>query len=220
MVIHTSKISKISYPESSYFYGMQTDKKILVLFFLPRFEDSLANSTLLRAISALPHVTVKDMYELYPDFHVDVKTEQADLEQHDIVLWMHPFYWYSCPPLMKQWIDLVLEIGWAYGPNGDALKDKWIANVLTSAGSWEAYQKDGRNRYTYKELLAPFDQTAHLCQMEYLPPFVVPAAPRLTQNELDVFAEKLKSILKLLQTTSVDESKIKELNVLNELISD
>ncbi|MDF7639407.1 NAD(P)H-dependent oxidoreductase [Lactobacillus sp. ESL0791] len=24
-----------------------------------------------------------------------------------------PFYWYSCPPLLKKWEDDVLEHGWA-----------------------------------------------------------------------------------------------------------
>ncbi|MDP5062318.1 MAG: NAD(P)H-dependent oxidoreductase [Maribacter sp.] len=23
-------------------------------------------------------------------------------------MWHHPRYWYSCPPLLKQWIDMVL----------------------------------------------------------------------------------------------------------------
>lgn len=27
----------------------------------------------------------------------------------------HPFYWYSTPALLKEWQDLVLEHGWAYG---------------------------------------------------------------------------------------------------------
>ena len=56
------------------------------------------------------------MYEKYPDFNIDVDYEKKLLEKNQIIIWQHPFYWYSAPPLLKQWIDLVLEFGWAYGP--------------------------------------------------------------------------------------------------------
>ena len=65
------------------------------------------------AAAANPRVTVHDLYEAYPDFDIDA--EQRLLEAHDIVIFQQPFYWYSVPPLIKQWCDLVLEHGWAYG---------------------------------------------------------------------------------------------------------
>ena len=64
-------------------------------------------------------VTFHDLYELYPDFDVQVEQEQELLISHDMIILQHPFYWYSCPPLLKQWIDLVLEHGWAYGKEGE-----------------------------------------------------------------------------------------------------
>ncbi len=60
---------------------------------------------LLQHAAALNDVTACDMYELYPDFNIDVEAEKA----HDLIISQHPRYWFSCPPLMKQWIDLVLE---------------------------------------------------------------------------------------------------------------
>ncbi len=70
-------------------------------------------------------------------------------------MWHHPIYWYSCPPLLKQWIDLVLEVGWAYGKGGEQLRGKWILNAVSSGGSREVYQEEGRNRYTLRQFLAP-----------------------------------------------------------------
>ena len=61
---------------------------------------------------------------------------------HDIVVFQHPFYWCSAPALLKEWQDLVLEYGFAYG-----------------AGRL-AYQRDGINYFTIHELLAPFHQIA------------------------------------------------------------
>ncbi|WP_209329705.1 NAD(P)H-dependent oxidoreductase [Lunatimonas salinarum] len=196
---------------------MTAPKRILLLFFHPRFEDSKANSILLQEISNLKDVTVKDLYELYPDFNIDVDLEKRDLEAHDVMVWMHPFYWYSCPPLMKQWIDLVLEIGWAYGPNGNKLKNKWVLQVITAGGDFEIYQKNGRNRFTFRELLAPFNQTVYLCQMLYLPPFIIPSASRQLESDLIAYGGKLKEILTLVKHPDVDAHKLLNIDYLNHL---
>lgn len=96
----------------------------------------------MKAASQVDEITFRDLYELYPDFNINIKAEQSMLLAHDIIIWQHPFYWYSCPPLMKKWIDLVLEYGWAYGANGDQLKGKSFLNAITSAGNFEAYKYD------------------------------------------------------------------------------
>ncbi|MFC4874411.1 NAD(P)H-dependent oxidoreductase [Negadavirga shengliensis] len=46
--------------------------------------------------------------------YIDVKAEQQDLLNADLVIMQHPFFWHAAPPLVKQWIDLVLAHGWAY----------------------------------------------------------------------------------------------------------
>ena len=131
-----------------------------------------------------PAVTFHDLYEKYPDFNIDPDYEKEFLVQHDIIIWQHPFYWYSCPPLLKQWIDIVLEHGWAYGKEGTALKGKFIFNSITSGGGREVYSKEGNNRFTINEFLVPFEQTAALCNMVYLPPFAVQGTHKLSNNEL------------------------------------
>ena len=79
---------------------------------------------LVQQIPDIPEITFHDLYEKYPDFNIDIENEKKLLADHQIIIWHHPFYWYSAPPLLKQWIDLVLEFGWAYGPGGDALEGK------------------------------------------------------------------------------------------------
>ena len=61
------------------------------------------------------------LYAAYPDFMIDVKREQQLLLDHDIIVLQHPFYWYSSPAIIKEWLDLVLENGWAYGTGGSNL---------------------------------------------------------------------------------------------------
>ncbi|MFY7653335.1 MAG: NAD(P)H-dependent oxidoreductase [Chitinophagaceae bacterium] len=190
---------------------------ILLLLFHPRFENSYANKKLLAAAQAVGGITIRDMYEIYPDYNIDVKVEQAILLQHQIIIWQHPFYWYSCPPLMKQWIDLVFEHGWAYGKTGDKLKGKYLMSAISSGGTFEIYQKQGRNRYTYKELLAPFDQTAYLCQLTYLPPFIVPGANKLTEEQVVDYATKYQEVLRFLQQADWDVAKICSVPYFNDL---
>ena len=174
-------------------------KKILVLFSHPKFEKSRANTALVSYIQDMEGVTFHDLYERYPDFHIDVDAEKELLTAHDIIIWHHPLYWYSCPPLMKQWIDMVLEFGWAYGPEGNALNGKTCLNVITTGGSKEVYCAQGSNSFTINEFLRPFEQTATLCGMQYYPPFTVMGTHQLSNEQLDTHAITYKSLLQLLQ---------------------
>lgn len=170
-------------------------RKILVLFAHPKFEQSDVNQALINQIQKLEHVHIRDLYELYPDFHIDIQAEQEVLFQHEVIIWHHPIYWYSCPPLLKQWIDLVLEFGWAYGPGGVFLKNKFVMNVVTSGGSQEVYSPEGRNRYTIEEFLRPFEATAYLCHMRYMPPFHVSGTHRISDKELKSKAEAYQELI-------------------------
>ena len=166
-----SRILPDLYPGQGYL--SKVPSRVLILFAHPALEKSRVNRHLFRAPETVPGVTLVDLYEEYPDFQVDVRREQARLLEHDIIVFQHPFYWYSSPALLKEWIDLVLEHGFAYGRGGDALRGKALFNAVTTAGPREAYRPEGYNRFTVKQLLAPFDQTAHLCGMRYLAPFVI-----------------------------------------------
>jgi glutathione-regulated potassium-efflux system ancillary protein KefG len=138
------------------------------------------NRRLLEAVRGLEGVTVNDLYEEYPTLAIDVRREQRLLVEHDAVVFQHPFYWYSVPAILKEWQDLVLEHGWAYGPGGEQLRGKVAFHAITTGGPADAYRRDGVNRFTVRELLAPCEQTARLCGMRFLAPFVVHAALRLS----------------------------------------
>jgi glutathione-regulated potassium-efflux system ancillary protein KefG len=153
---------------------MQRERaRVLVLFAHPAIERSRVQRTLAQAVRERPGVTFHDLYEAYPDFDVDAAREQALLAAHDAVVLQHPFYWYSVPPLLKQWFDLVLTHGWAYGAGGTALVGKRLLCAISAGGREAAYCAEGQNRFSVRQLLAPIEQTARLCGMEFLDPFVV-----------------------------------------------
>lgn len=174
--------------------------KILILFAHPAFERSRIHARLLQAAATVKDVTIRDLYQLYPDFDVLPQIEQAVLEQHDIILFQHPFYWYSSPALIKQWLDLVLEHGWAYGKNGTRLQGKHMMNVLSMGGNEAAYTPQGHHGHSIKEFLLPFERTAGLCNMNYLPPFLVHGSNTLNDQQLGEYAARYVQLLEQLKT--------------------
>jgi glutathione-regulated potassium-efflux system ancillary protein KefF len=163
----------------------------------PNWAESRVNRRLLEAARALPHVQVQDLYGTYPDFDIDVPAEQANAQAADLVVLLHPIQWYAMPALMKLWCDEVLGYGWAYGPGGTALsgKDLWLA--ASTGGPEPSYHPQGYNRYFFDAFLPPYEQTATLCGMRFLPPLLLHGARRASaqevQQHVDVFAQRLDS---------------------------
>lgn len=188
---------------------------VLILFAHPALEKSRVNRHLADAVRDLDGVTFHDLYEAYPDFFVDVAREQSLLTAHDVVVFHHPFYWYSAPPLLKQWQDLVLEHGWAYGSAGTALRGKRFLCVITTGGRESAYAHDGYNRFTVRELLAPLEQTAYLCGMEFLPPFIVHGTHRITPEDVDRHGRDYARVVTALRDGTADLAAARPLARLN-----
>ncbi len=178
-------------------------RRILLLFAHPVLERSRVNRRLLESVRDL--VTVNDLYEVYPTMSIDVAREQELLLAHDVVVFQHPFYWYSCPAILKEWQDLVLEHGWAYGKGGTHLRGKITLNAITTGGPEAAYHKEGYNRFTIRELLSPWDQTAHLCGMRFLAPFAVHAALKVTSDaDLGDSRGRYRRLLEALRDDRID----------------
>ena len=180
--------------------------RLLILFAHPLLEKSRVHTRLLKEAQKVPGVTLHDLYEVYPEFDINVPFEQALLQQHDIIALQHPFYWYSAPAIIKQWLDLVLQHGWAYGSGGTQLAGKKACNFISFGGPLSSYNSEGPNRYSIQQFLAPFEQTAALCHMQYLPPFVVPGSHRLTDAGIESFALQYREVLQMLTTTGATDN--------------
>lgn len=181
-------------------------QRVLVLFAHPAFHRSRVQRALLEAASTVDGVTVHDVYEAYPDFDIDVPHEQALLTAHDVIVWQHPLFWYSTPAIVKQWEDLVLEHGWAYGREGRALQGKTWLHAVSAGGGEAAYTPEGRNRHTIMQLLAPLAQTARLCGMTWLPPFVVHGTHVLDTTGVKQHAAAYADVLGALRDGRLDEA--------------
>lgn len=173
--------------------------RVLLLLAHPAYQRSRANRVLVEAVRGLEGVTFHDLYEAYPDLMVDVPREQKLLEAHEAVVVQHPFYWYSAPAIVKEWLDLVLTHGWAYGEQGTALAGKTWLSAITSGGRAESYRAGGYNRFTVEELLRPFEATVHLCGMRWRKPFVLHASHLTSQAGLDDAAARYRAEILALQ---------------------
>ena len=186
--------------------------RILVILAHPQLEQSRVAAALAEAAQAVApasapttalattatqanHITVRDLYALYPDYLVDVAAEQTALAGVDLLVWLHPVHWYGMPPLMKLWLDEVFAFGWAYGPGGRALAgaDLWL--VTSTGGPESAYHPSGHNRYFFDAFLPPYEQTAMLAGLRFLPPLVLHGAHKVADAHIAghaaMFAERL-----------------------------
>lgn len=190
--------------------------KVLINFAHPAKARSKINRALCAAVKDLEDVTFNDLYSMYPDFLIDVKREQRLCENHDVIIFQHPFYWYSTPAIMKQWLDLVLEHGWAYGSQGNALEGKLFLQAITAGGDNSTYQKDGFNAFTIGELTSPYRATAKLCKMNWLPPFTVLGIHRgLSVEKINCHAEDYRRTVIALRDATLDIEQVRQGQYIN-----
>jgi len=179
--------------------------RILILFAHPSQHRSEVNLPLVEASKTVDDVSVVDLYAEYPDYCIDIEREQQRLREHDIVVFMFPLYWYSTPSILKEWQDLVLEYGFAYGHDGRELQGKRLLCAITAGGTEHAYRTSGYNHYSIRELLRPIEQTATLCGMVYLPPYALfGSRTALEDGKVDAHVDHWRQILDCLRQDQID----------------
>ncbi len=192
-------------------------KKILIIFAHPAIQKSRMHQRLIQSIKDMKAVTLNNLYENYPDFYIDIIREQQLLIEHDIIIWQHPFYWFSSPAILKEWFDLVLQHGFAYGMKGRSLEGKQVLSVISTGGSKEVYSREGRNQFTVNEFLLPFRKTANLCHMDYLPPYVIYGSQSTTLADIENQTVKYKNLLTSLRDEKWESAQLTTVEYLNEL---
>jgi len=174
--------------------------EIVVIAAHPALEHSRVARRLIDALGPAarpltPRIDVRDLYARYPDYFIDVPAEQAALAAARLVVWLQPIHWYSMPPLLKLWLDEVFSFGWAYGPGGTALRGKDLWLVASTGGPETSYHPAGYNRFFFDAYLPPYEQTARLAGMRWLPPLVLHGAHRVEEDDLaqhaSLFAQRL-----------------------------
>ena len=189
--------------------------RILVYFAHPGRRYSRANLGMAETVRHLAGITYIDLYEHYPRHDIEIETEQDRLLEHDVIVFQFPLFWYSTPSLLKDWIDLVLEHGFAYGEGGEALKGKALLCAITTSSPEDAYSSEGFQHYPLRTFLTPLEQTARLCQMRFLPPYVLYEALKAAEDErLQVHEDGYKRLLIGLREGHYDYERAREVHIL------
>ncbi len=163
----------------------------LVVYAHPNPAHSTVTRDLLTVFTARNDVQVHSLYDLYPDFDIDVAAEQQALIEARNIVWLTPLYWYSVPALMKHWIDSVLLHGWAYGQGGQALRGKRLWWITSAGASEQEYTAQGSHTRPVTDFIAPIEGTAQYCGMQWLQPFIVHAYAHLEPAQKAALRERL-----------------------------
>lgn len=126
---------------------------------------------------------MKDLAALYPDHEFDVAL--ADLVEADCIILQFPLFWYSCPAILKKWIDDVFTPGFAYARGGDKLKGKELMLCISVGAPEDGYRATGFNNFTLGKLLRPFQQTAFYIKARLVTPFVFYQSVFATDEQLE-----------------------------------
>ncbi|WP_078410094.1 NAD(P)H-dependent oxidoreductase [Priestia abyssalis] len=159
--------------------------KTLVIVSHPNLTASRINKAWIEELQKHDNIDVHQLYKVYPDEEIDIVSEQKLLEAYDRIIFQYPLYWYSTPPLLKKWFDVVLQHGWAYGPGGDKMKGKEIGVAISTYGAAESYQRGGANRFTIEEIVRPIEALCHFISASYLSPFALSDVSNVTDEQLE-----------------------------------
>lgn len=150
---------------------MTPDLRALVIFADPSLHRSRISRQVAGAVASLPGVRVQDLYQLYPDFYIDVRRERELLKAAPVVVFLFQLGWYAMPSLLKEWFDTVFKPEWAAGQPG-RLHGKTAFVAVACNSSAADYQPGGLHGRPLADFLAPIEQTARACGMAWLPPHV------------------------------------------------
>lgn len=179
---------------------MKINPKALVLVAHPSLKQSTANRIICENLQLEEDIVVHNLYDHYPYFHIDVKREQELLRAHNLIVFQHPFFWYSMPALLKLWMDEVLTSGFAYGSNGEALRNKHFLLSITTGSDFGSYSDSGTHSHSIEQFLIPYKQISQLCQMNWCEPKILFSSRKTESSEIKTHAEQLIKLIHQIRT--------------------
>ncbi|HEQ3521876.1 TPA: NAD(P)H-dependent oxidoreductase [Citrobacter freundii] len=170
---------------------------ILMIVSHPDLNVSRVNKRLLKEVSSFPQIRVHNIYKEYPSGVIDIKAEQSLLKEYDLIIFQQPMYWYNVPYLLKKWQEDVFTRNWAYGSQKNLLGKSFLFSfTLGSAG--EEYSHSGKFEHTVDEFLQPIEGLAKFMGVNLLPYFIVNNAHKISEDELNEYAERFNKMLERL----------------------
>ena len=177
--------------------------RVLMVYAHPAPGASRVHRRLAQSAAQIDGVWVNDLYETYPDFYIDVARERRLLATAHALVLVFPTQWYGGPALLKEWIDMVLGDAWQRDrftarrtAGGPAALRCWI--VASAGGALEDFAPGRRHGRPFEDYLAPFEQMARVCEMEWLAPLVLYGAHDVDNAAVDAYVTRFTADLQSL----------------------
>ena len=175
--------------------------KTLIILAHPDIKNSRVNKALSEGAALNPSIKIHDLYGNYSGFELDVKKEQELLKEYPSIVFQFPIFWYSCPPLLKKYLDDVFAYGFAYGGTGTALQDKNFGLAVSFGDHKQAFEKNSRVGFSVDSLLKPFQASFRFVGGTYIGHFAsfraIPVEDGgLSDEELKKRVAKYKNFLR------------------------
>ncbi len=147
---------------------------ISLLYAHPYAHHARLEQMMLNAVQHWPGLELRELYQLYPDFYIDVALEQKMLQHSNAIILHYPMQWGLPPALLVQYLHKVFHYGWAYGKNDQggavlALEGKKIWLVTHAVASHR--ELDPCYQQT---MFTPLRQLALSCGMQWQQPLMLP----------------------------------------------
>ncbi len=171
-------------------------KKTLVIFAHPYLEYSSLNTELIKVYDKFEHITFKDLYEEYPDFHIATFRERKRIKDYERLIFHFPLIWFGLPPLLKLWIDEVFDMNWITDED-HPLKNKDAIIITTVGGKEESYEPEGIYGCSVSNLLNALNISLKVIGVEVKQTKIIYNADELNKDQKHNIGESLKELLEM-----------------------
>ncbi|MEN3113256.1 NAD(P)H-dependent oxidoreductase [Uliginosibacterium paludis] len=171
--------------------------KTLVIASHPYPDQSVVIKALQRSAASLADVEVRNLEALYGNDSAafDIAAEQAAVEAAERIVFLFPIHWFNLTPMLKAYMNQVWTYGWAFGPNGTALKGRELLAVVTAGATAFTYSAEGLIQSTIEDVLTPLKASALYVGMRYAEPLAFYEAMGAAGDKLEGFVGRFTGAL-------------------------
>lgn len=170
-------------------------KSTLVLFAHPYLEYSSSNRELINFYERHQHYTFRDLYEEYPDFHIAAFRERKRIFEYERFIFHFPLVWFGIPPLLKLWLNEVLDQDWQKPETENPLDGKEVTILVTTVSKESSFGKEGKHQYTVDELISELIVSLRAFKADISNIMVVYESEKLTKKDVIIQKQKLMELL-------------------------
>lgn len=167
----------------------------LVVFAHPFLEYSNSNIELINFYERSQHYDFKDLYEEYPDMHVQAFKERKQLLKYDRFVFHFPLIWFGMPPLLRLWMDEIADGNWLSGAEKNPFENKEVYILVTTRSKERSFGRLGKHGFTMEELISGFLVTLKVFNAQIKNIYVVYESETLSKKEIIKHKQQFVAIL-------------------------